>query len=66
MIRVMRQRNPKIRCTLIQVVLLIAMMLCLTFPQPRERVAKPVEPHAVPEGEQYTFTGYIADDARFL
>jgi hypothetical protein len=65
MIRVIKQKNADIRCTFMQIVLLLAMMLCLAKPQLKEQVGKPVSQHVVCEKNQDTFTGYTSTETRF-
>ena len=65
MIRVVKQKNTNIRCTFIQIVLLLAMMLCLALPQSPEGVRKPASLYVVYDKNNDSFTGYTSAETRF-
>lgn len=65
MIRVIKQKNTDIRCVFIQIVLLLAMMLCLALPQSPERARKPASPYVVCDKSQDTFTDYTSAETLF-
>lgn len=66
MIRIVRQKSTEIRCTLIQIVLLIAMMLSLAFPQSEGIVRKTAGLGLESDNHRDIFTGYTYSEAQLL
>ena len=65
MIRKVKHKSTDMRCQIIQMVLLIAMMLCFAFMQSKERVLEPASPIALYESGQDISSGYIYKDCDF-
>ena len=65
MIRIIKQKNTDIRCLIIQMVLLIAMMLSFAFLHSGERIFEPASPNAGYDGNQDISSEYISTDYGF-
>ena len=65
MIRIVRQKSTDIRCTLIQIVLLIAMMLFLALAQSQGPVIKTTGSGTESESHQDIFSGYSYGETQF-
>jgi hypothetical protein len=48
-----------------QIVLLLAMMMCLALPKSPERAGKPASQYVVCDESQDTFTGYTSTETLF-
>jgi len=65
MIRKVKHKSTDIRCLIIQMVLLIALMLCIALMQRGERIFEPAGPNAVYDSSQDVSSGYIHTDTGF-
>ena len=65
MIRIMKQKNRKFQCTIMQFILLLAMMVCLALQKPQNVLQKTGDKHVVSGMGHGPVIGYKSVDGPF-